>query len=308
MSIDIKLTAVFIGSKALGLSVFKSIYSVSQSMRWIIIHPDDSNDPRSALTEFQNFARLCDIDLLVAASPAAAKQMVIDFAPDIGFVCGWYWLIDSETIGLVPNGLWGVHNSILPKYRGGAPLVWSILNGDKYAGSSVFKISEGMDDGDVLHQVKVEVLAEDNVGSVLKKIEGRLIEELPDKWVKLISCEARIFSQDDSEATYCGQRTEVDGLVDWSLNAVDVHNFIRAQSPPYPCAYSHINNKKIRFVDSQVFDGIYFGTPGQVLSRRPDAVVISCGGHTAIEVCKLLVDDVEVKSSKVLLSVTDRLS
>lgn len=112
--------------------------------------------------------------------------MLNDIGPDVGFVCGWYWLIDRETLDLVPNGLWGVHNSLLPKYRGGAPLVWSILNGDSHVGSSVFKISEGMDDGEILHQVKVKVLPDDNVGSLLEKIEQELIENLPKKWTDLV--------------------------------------------------------------------------------------------------------------------------
>lgn len=308
MSSNNQLTAVFIGSKSLGLSIFKSIYAVSQHLKWIVIHPDDSQDKRSDLKGFQDLARLCDIDILVASSAHAAKQMIKDFEPDIGFVCGWYWLIDSETLSVFPKGLWGIHNSLLPKYRGGAPLVWSILSGDSHVGSTVFKISEGMDDGDILHQVKIEVLQDDNVGTLLLKIENDLVESVPGKWLDLVSCRADLMSQSNADATYCGQRIESDGVINWSIPAKDVHNFIRSQSPPYPCAYSFLNGSKIRFVDSSVAEGIYFGTPGQIIFRKKEFVVISCGQNTAIEIRNVVVDDVELSAYKAFKSSKDRLS
>lgn len=113
-----KKTCVFLGSKDLGLSVLKSLYAHSQYLRWIIIHPDDTSDQRSCLSEFNNFARLCDLDIMVAANATAAKQMISDIGADIGFVCGWYWLLDAELLDGVPQGLWGGSQLFAPALSG----------------------------------------------------------------------------------------------------------------------------------------------------------------------------------------------
>lgn len=299
-------TCVFLGSKELGLSVLKSLYAHSQDLRWIIIHPDDTADPRSCLKEFNNFARLCDLDIMVAPSAAAAKQMILDAEADIGFVCCWYWLLDAELLDAVPRGLWGAHNSLLPLYRGNAPLVWSIINGEREVGCTVFRISRGMDDGQVLHQVRVPNLETDTIGTLLPKIEARLLEELPTYWAALLADEAVLRDQDETAATYCGMRTPDDGLVDWSKPAQEVHDFIRAQSDPYPCAFSYIAGEKISFISSRIFVPKFHGTPGQVLQRNYDSVLIACGNSTAIEILSVRVDGADAVPSRVIKSLKSR--
>jgi methionyl-tRNA formyltransferase len=279
--------AVFLGSKSLGLNILKSLYSHSSNIKWTIIHPNDSDDTRSNLIDFQNFARLCDLDILISSSSAATKQILSDFKFDIGFVCGWYSLLDSEALSFVPNGLWGIHNSLLPKYRGGSPLVWSIMNGDAFVGSSVFKLTEGMDTGDILLQVEVENKITDDIQSLLNKIENKLLTELPNKWISLINGEAHLYTQMEDNATYCGQRTEEDGLIKWDKPAAEIHNFIKAQSPPYPCAYSFLLDKKILFLKSIPSALIYDGTPGQILRRTNTSVLVSCGNRTALEILEI---------------------
>src|SRR3546814_7145236 len=91
----------------------------------------------------------------IARKRTEVNAMSTDLAPAALFACGWYWLLSGEHLDKVPLGCFGVHNSLLPKYRGWAPLVWSIINGDREVGVSVFKFSTGVDDGDLLLQVPV---------------------------------------------------------------------------------------------------------------------------------------------------------
>lgn len=298
------------GSKSLGLNILKCLVRETRGIKWSIIHPNDSTDPRSTLSDFNSFAREHDLDILVAASPQAAKAMLADMMPDIGFVCGWYWLIDSETLDGVRHGLWGAHNSLLPKYRGGSPLVWSILNGDEIVGSTVFRISEGMDDGDILCQVAIKLDATQDISDALFQIEGELISKLPAKWSELISGVATVVKQNEDDATYCGQRNEEDGLVDWTRNACDIHNFVRAQAPPYPCAFTFLGQTRIKLLRTRVFPGTYYGTPGQVLRRNKLSVLISCGNGSAIELMNIRVgsDAHEESPPQVIKSVRGRLT
>lgn len=295
--------AVFLGSKALGLRLFSALHAQDAGLDWTIIHPDDRDDARSVLGAFQDCARERGVDVHLSASAAATKQLLRDLSCELGVVCGWYAILDAEALACVPGGLWGVHNSLLPAYRGGSPLVWSIIRGDAVVGSSVFRLSEGMDTGEILLQVSVSNTLSDTVQSLLDKIERALVAELPARWRALLAGEAELAPQDEHQATYCGQRVEDDGLIDWQLPAVDVHNFIRAQSPPYPGAFTYLMQDEIRILRSQPTGLVYDGTPGQVLRRNAHSVLVACGQRTALEVLEVSVAGIVATPAAVFRSI-----
>ncbi len=301
------INAVYLGSKALGLSVLKCLLAAEPPCRWTIIHPPDESDGRSRIDEFRSLALKHDLDLLVATSSSDAKQMIFDRGPDIGFVCGWYWLLDADVLRTVAGGLWGIHNSLLPKYRGGAPLVWSIINGDPIVGSTVFRISEGVDDGPILFQVRVPLSDTDDISNALEELERCLLQELPKKWAALLSGGALLSQQIEAEATYCGQRQPIDGLIDWRKSAKEIHDFVRAQAPPYPCAYTFLDNQCVRVIRTKLFDSPYLGTPGQILRRNERTVLVACGEKTALEILRIAVDGREYMPTTIIKSHRARL-
>jgi methionyl-tRNA formyltransferase len=298
--------AVFLGSKNLGFGVLKALLEITPNIKWTIIHPDDRSDGRSVLPRFNQLAEAHNADIEICSSARAASSIIGDIKPDIGCVCGWYWLLDAATLDLVNAGLWGIHNSLLPKYRGGAPLVWSIINGDSVVGSTVFRINAGMDDGPVLHRVRINLHQEQSVADALDLIEKRLVIELPAKWVQLMQGSAVVESQCEGDASYCGQRTEADGAIDWRANALRVHNFIRAQVPPYPGAFTYWHAEKVIILRSKAVSGTYFGTPAQVLQRRDRSVFVSCGENTAIEILSVYTEGRERDASTLVDSVRAR--
>ncbi len=313
MSINIDETphissAVFLGSKPLGLSVLSCLFKITSNIKWTIIHPNDELDSRSNINAFRDFAKINGLDFVVAESSSVTRNIIYEKKPDIGFVCGWYWLLDSEILNLIKNGLWGMHNSLLPKYRGGSPLVWSILNGDHYVGSTVFKLTEGMDDGEILHQIKIPLEISHDISDALFMIEKIMLKELPKKWKALITNKALLVHQNEHEVSFCGQRIETDGLIDWNKEAKYVHNFIRAQTHPYPCAYTYLLQRKIKILKTKLFNGIYFGTPGQILQRNAQTILVSCGSNTAIEILNLIVEEKEEIPAQCIKSIKYRLS
>ena len=147
--------ALFLGSKKFGLEIFKSIYYTSEDLKWRVLCPQDLDDIRTYQDEFLNFCRRENLDLLVVTSVAMVTEAVKDFEPDVMIVSGYYNILPKKLLDLVPLGVWGIHNSLLPKYRGGAALVWQIINGEKELGSSLFKFTTEMDAGEILHQVTI---------------------------------------------------------------------------------------------------------------------------------------------------------
>jgi methionyl-tRNA formyltransferase len=221
--------------------------------------------------------------LAVADSAGAANALVISSAADVVMVCGWYFLLPPAVLESGPCFL-GIHNSLLPKYRGGAPLVWAMINGEPRVGSSLFGFTPGMDDGPVHQQVAVEPGADDTVGDVLAALEARFVIELPEAWKRIVAGNAIGAKQNHAAATYCGQRLPRDGRIDWRLPADRLHDFVRAQSRPYPGAFTADGERTIHLWRTRPFAFTYHGTPGQVLARNDDAVIVACGQASAIEV------------------------
>lgn len=277
-------SAVFMGSKSFGLAILKTLVTVEPSLKWQIIHPDDISDPRSNFMAFQEFSEAAGIPLTRVQNRAEAENVLAECVYDVGFVCGWYWLLADRIVGPDAPPVYGIHNSLLPLYRGGAPLVWSILNGESEVGGSLFRLTAGMDDGDIALQVKVPVRQDSDIGSILRQIEMAFLKDIPTVWQEIVSGRANLTKQNHSLATYCAQRRPEDGQVNWSDDAQNIHNFIRAQSEPYPCAFTFCGADKIYIDRSEVFPGCYYGRPGQIVGRKPTAITVTAGEGTAIRI------------------------
>lgn len=276
--------ALFLGSKTFGLEIFKTLRQSQPDIVWTVLHPDDKNDDRSVLSEFSSFCDTHNIPTTVVNTPKTALEAIDGTEFDIAFVCGWYWLLPEKTLFKTSAKFFGIHNSLLPKYRGGAPLVWSILNGEPVVGSSLFQILPGMDDGPIALKIEHTLTDTDTIETVLSSIEAQYLNELKPVWPRICSQTQPLEIQDESQATYCGQRKPEDGLIDWSKTASELHNFIRAQSHPYPGAFTMHQDEKLTIVSAQPFDAEYFNTPGQILQRAKNYIVIGCGHNTALKI------------------------
>jgi len=277
-------SAVFMGSKPFGLAVLKALVAAEPSLKWQILHPDDLSDARSNFNAFQEFSETEGVSLTRVRSRAEAESLLAECDYDVGFVCGWYWLLGEKIVGPDAPPVYGIHNSLLPRYRGGAPLVWSIINGESEVGGSLFRLTLGMDDGDIALQVKVPVTQDSDIGSILEEIEVAFLKGIPTVWQDIVSGRPILTRQNHSLATYCAQRRPEDGQINWSDSAQSIHDFIRAQSRPYPCAYTFCDADKIYLDRAEVFPGCYYGRPGQIVERKRTAITVTAGGGTAVRI------------------------
>ena len=177
-----------------------------------------------------------------------------DLQPDLIFVVGWYYMIPQSFRELASLGCVGIHNSLLPKYRGGAPLVWAIINGEKETGVTLFYMNDEVDAGDLIAQQRIYIENNDSIREILAKCERvsiRLVEEfIP----KIRNGTAPRITQNHQESTVMPQRKPEDGQIDWSWSPEKIKNFIRAQTKPYFGAFTFINKKKVILWDADVFD------------------------------------------------------
>lgn len=299
--------ALFLGSKRLGLDIFKAVFTAAPSTEWIVVHPDDSNDPRTQMTEWELTTSNLGVEFKIAKTTTEVLEIVNSYRPIVGLVCGWYRILDGPFLERFSLGLWGIHNSLLPKYRGGAPLVWSIINGDSEVGSTFFRIDEGMDSGPILFQVSVANPIDSNVGQILVEIQNRLLNEIPKAWQSIVNGSAITRMQAHEHATYCGQRTFKDGQINWENSALEVHNFVRAQTHPYPGAFTIVNESRVQVDETRALPYPHHGTPGQIIRRSLETVVIACGAKSAIEILACSIQGKSIAPGTVFPSTAIRL-
>lgn len=280
---------IFVGSKRLGLRICEAVLSTSRHAFDRIATIDDRNDARSVHADFLALSDRHGVDVEVLAKHSDLVSLIGSGTQAV-LVCGYYRLLSEELLGQPEKGIIGIHNSLLPKYRGGAPLVWSMINGDEQVGSSLFRLSGGVDDGPVFHQWRIALSQEAAIGDVLAELEASIGDDIAALWDGIIEGSLRGRPQDEGQATYSAQRKPEDGRIDWSLPASVLHNFIRAQSRPYPGAFFLHNDKRVYVHRSRVFEHPYACTPGQVLGIAEGALTIGCGENSAIVLGELVQD------------------
>jgi methionyl-tRNA formyltransferase len=186
--------------------------------------------------------------------------------PEFIVVAGWYYMIPKKLRCLASNGCAGLHASLLPKYRGGAPLVWAMINGETKSGVSLFLFGDGVDSGDILAQKSFIIDDNDTIKEVIGKATEASLEILKKYVPKIADGTVVRTAQNQKDATYVPQRTPGDGLINWSWEAKDIRNFIRAQTKPYPGAFTIRNGNKLIIWEADVYSYNSSSNNGEVIN------------------------------------------
>ncbi len=173
--------------------------------------------------------------------------------PDIILVMGWYYMVPKEIREIAKYGAWGIHASILPNYAGGAPLVWAIIEGQNSTGVTLFRLSDGVDDGDIISQDEFIIEENDTIREVYEKATVSSVKLLKEVFSKDLK-EVNFKVQDKSKIKIYPQRSPEDGEINWNWSIKKIRDFIRAQTKPYPGAWTIINNKKIILWDASIYN------------------------------------------------------
>ncbi|MCE5279249.1 MAG: methionyl-tRNA formyltransferase [Planctomycetaceae bacterium] len=271
-------TVLFVGSKRIGLEALKALSRSVGGRVKAVVTADDAADERSILPQFQSHCAAAKLPLSVLHKSSDLKAVVAAQRPHVVVVVGWYWILPPELLAMAPGGFVGVHGSLLPRYRGQAPLVWAILRGETQAGATMFYFDDGMDTGDIVDQRTVPIGPEDSIAEVLAAVQEQTIDMVATHAQGLLEGTAPRRRQNALEATYGSLRRPEDGRIDWSASALEVHNFIRAQSRPYPGAFTTLGDgRELRIWRASVFPMPYYGIAGLVAQPFDGGIVVLCG-------------------------------
>lgn len=172
-------------------------------------------------------------------------EFLEDKSCDIILSINYLYLIERDIVCFPKRYAINFHGSLLPKYRGRTPHVWAIIKGEKKCGITAHLIDEGCDTGPIIIQQEVEIIEDDTGQNILEKYKYLypvLVKEVLSK-VERNNIELTI--QDETKATFFGERTPSDGMIDWSWQTIRINNWVRAQSHPYPGAFTFYEGEKI---------------------------------------------------------------
>ncbi|WP_387490048.1 bifunctional UDP-4-amino-4-deoxy-L-arabinose formyltransferase/UDP-glucuronic acid oxidase ArnA [Photorhabdus sp. RM96S] len=245
----------------------------------VFTHTDDPNENHF----FSSVARLsADLALPVFAPENVNHPLWIErireLKPDVIFSFYYRDMLSEDILSLASTGAFNLHGSLLPKYRGRAPINWAILNGEVETGVTLHKMVLKPDAGDIIAQHKVAIAETDTALTLHGKIR-EAAEKLFDQVLPQIK--AGIYPaipQDESQATYFGRRTAVDGEIDWHKSATEINNLVRAVTEPYPGAFTFLGERKITIWRACPLNETHDKQPGTVLSVDP--LIIACGKGT----------------------------
>lgn len=203
---------------------------------------------------------------------------------DIMVTCAYGQILTQEVLNLTPKGVYNIHASLLPKYRGASPIQSCILNGDKVTGVTVMKTDIGVDTGDIVLTAQTEIAPQETAGELfdrLSVIGGEVIVEA----LKLIEKDEQTFTKQNHEmATHCKMISKADCLIDFNLSAEQIVNRIRAFNPS-PIAFTKFNGKGLKIFKAEEVN--CKGEVGEVLQAdKSNGIIIACGNN-AIKVLEL---------------------
>lgn len=209
-----------------------------------------------------------------------AYQFIKNIQVDVLISINFLFLIKADIINHPKILSFNIHGSLLPKYRGRTPHVWSIINNEKNSGISAHIIDEGCDTGAILSQVIIPIRQNDTGNDLLNIYKSKYFSIIRNVLDKIESNNLAPMIQDESLATYYGIRKPEDGQINWSWHKERIRNWVRAQADPYPGAFSFVNGNKLTIDEvEEVSNGFNNHTEnGIVLEIKPNIIVKTPNG------------------------------
>jgi methionyl-tRNA formyltransferase len=198
--------------------------------------------------------------------------------PDLTFVVGWSQLVLDEFIGLPRHGVFGMHPTLLPRHRGRAAIPWAILSGLAKTGVTLFQIADGTaDSGPVVGQVDVPIARDETATTLYDKVTAAHLELVRQFVPKLLDGSAERTPQDTRRASAWPKRAPADGIIDWETRAPYLYDWVRAQTRPYPGAFTFLGDDRLVVWRARPVDLEEEAPAGTVVGREGEAAVVACG-------------------------------
>ena len=272
------MRVLFMGTPDFAVASLEAIHAAGQDICGVFTQPDKKQNRGQKVSA--PAVKECAIHLgLPVFQPetlrdGTALSFITALNPDIIIVVAYGKLLPQEILDFPKYGCINVHASLLPKYRGAAPIQWAILNGESHTGVTIMQMDIGLDTGDMLTKKETEILPEDTAKSLFLRLQTLGAECLVETLPKIERGEITATPQNHEEATFAPPLSRDLSEVHWEKSAAEIINQIRGLNP-WPMATTEIAGRKFKLHHAIIGTGK--GNPGEILNASTNGLEIACG-------------------------------
>ena len=268
---------IFFGSGAFGLPSLSALIKAKENLVAVITAPDKPKGRGLKLNETPIKEKAISYNLPVL-QPEDTKEpyfreALFSLNPDLGILIAFGSILNKEIINLPKMGIINLHPSLLPKYRGSAPIPRAIIKGEKETGNSIIKINEGVDSGVIIIQERAKIKPEDTARSLSERMAEEGASLLLEAICILKEGRVELKIQDEKEATFAPKLKKSDGLIDWKKEANEIYNLVRGLNP-WPSAYTYLEGKRLKIWETEVKEEQ--GKSGEIIKADKNGILVGC--------------------------------
>jgi len=293
---------VWVSFDTIGRDCLEAAASAGAQIVGVVTLPGPVDPDRSGQCAFDDLAERLGAELVEARDVNAQETLaaVKALAPELVFVVGWSQLVRAPFIALAGEGVFGMHPTLLPRHRGRAPIPWAILSGLARTGVTLFEIVDSTaDSGAIVGQAIVDIDPDETATTLFERLADAHVELIREYVPQLVRRTAPRLPQDDRRASLWPKRTPADGIIDWETRAPYLYDWVRAQTRPYPGAFTYLRDEKVVVWRARVVELQESAPAGTIVAERPEGHVVACGEGG------LLLEEVELERGR--LPVGERL-
>tara|TARA_B110000046_G_scaffold12519_1_gene12348 strand:- start:572 stop:1504 length:933 start_codon:yes stop_codon:yes gene_type:complete len=277
---------VFMGTPLFAVPIFKSLYQNGYSVSVVYTQPPQKSQRGQKINKspIQGISETLKIKYRTPSTLKNNKEeynYLKELEADIAIVVAYGQIIPKEYLNLTKKGFINIHASLLPKWRGAAPIQRSIMNLEKETGISIMRIGEKLDTGPVCNSYKIEIMANDNLETISEKLSALAAEKILDNIDEILEDRIKFQEQNHNEASYAAKVEKTEGQIDWSETAEKVIGKINGLYPN-PSAFFTYKGERYKVLKANLALGS--GKIGEVLDNYLE---ISCGNKKSIKILEI---------------------
>jgi methionyl-tRNA formyltransferase len=289
------MRTVWVSFDTIGRECLEAAADAGAEIAGIVTLPGPIDPNRSGQCAFDEAAARLGATLVETSDINAADTVnaVAALEPDLMFVVGWSQIAREPFLALAREGVFGMHPTLLPRHRGRAAIPWAILSGLARTGVTLFEIVDATaDSGSIVGQAVVEIAVDDTAETLFQRISHAHVELIREYMPQLLDRRAPRVPQDPSRASSWPKRAPADGIIDWETRAPYLYDWVRAQTRPYPGAFTFLGDEKVVVWRARPVDVAAEAPAGTIVATEPEGPVVACGEGA------LLLEEVETRADE----------
>ena len=274
------MRTVWVSFDTMGRDCLEAAAEAGADIVGVVTLPGPIDPNRSGQCEFDDVAARLGAALIETRDINSLETLnaIRKLEPELVFVVGWSQLVHDPFVALAREGVFGMHPTLLPRHRGRAPIPWAILTGLARTGVTLFEIMDSTaDSGAIVGQVAVEIAPDETATSLFARLADAHVQLVRDLVPQLLARSAPRVLQDPSRASSWPKRVPADGIIDWETRAPYLYDWVRAQTRPYPGAFTFLGGDKVIVWGARPVELSEEAPAGTIVDVSADGPVVACG-------------------------------